>query len=120
MTVQLRVRDRQNRIYIDDQMLVGRFLTQIVFAWNEFTTKTVTHQGLTQGTFFYQVVNRNVHNVNTYSVVIGNASWVDVSVSGSIVTATHVLHPDYRGLNQSKLEAMVFGRHPVIVQIGIY
>ena len=86
MTATLKIRDEQGRIVLDEQMLIGRYLTSLKVAWNDKSVHTIDHQGFLNGIPFFQVYNPNSHYLNCYSSIFGNHSYFDISFNGTQAT----------------------------------
>ena len=86
MVATFKIRDDQGRIMIDEQMLIGRYLTNLTIAWNDKSVHTISHEGFLNGIPFFQVNNPNSHYLNCYSSIFGNHSHFYVTFSGTQAT----------------------------------
>lgn len=112
MAAKFRVYDAGGGLVFDESMLLTKYLTSVTFAWNDFSTKTVTHDGLTGGTPFYHVVNHNRQlppNKLLRWEYLGTGTYIECSFSGNVAT-----------VKQINAGRGIVGTESVVVHIGVF
>lgn len=109
----LKIRDEYGRLVLDDQMLVGRYLTSLEIAWNDKNQHLVTHEGFSKGKPFFQVHNPNSHYLNCYSSVFGNHSYIDIQFSGNTAVCKQIFA-------DGVADNFVDIKRNIIIYFGIY
>lgn len=113
MVATFKVRDDQGRTVIDEQMLIGRYLTSLAIAWNDKTIHTINHQGFLNGIPFFQIHNPNSHYLNCYSSIFGNHSYFDISFNGTQAT---VQQKFANGVEDNWVDI----RQDIVIYFGVY
>ena len=114
MPATLKIRDAvTGNIVIDEQMLIGRYLTNLTLAWNDKIEHIVYHDGFLQGTPFFQVYNPNSHYLNAFSSVFGNHSHIAVRFEGNKAICQQIFA-------SGVTDTFVDIKKDVVIHFGIY